>query len=58
MEFVPLGKMVYRLRREKQQNVECHVIGEKLSVERVLKPSIFFCFFKRIKGGHGLHRIF
>ena len=37
--------MVYRLRREKQQNVEYYVISEKLLAQRVSKPSISFLNF-------------
>jgi hypothetical protein len=36
--------MVYRLRREKQQNVECHVIGAKILKGRALDFS-FLIFY-------------
>jgi hypothetical protein len=39
-----MGKMVYRLRREKQQNADGHMIHQNSYAKRVSTPSIFLDF--------------
>ena len=44
-----MGKMVYRLRREKQQNADGHMIHQNACAKKVSQPSIFLTSFSPIK---------